>query len=108
MNILTFLKIDNIYSGLSYIEGSVSTTENAIMVDFKDQEYLNKEKFIKQNRPSIIHFYKTGQVLLKKWYNSEGFLHNENGPAFILYRRDGSIINKEYWKNGKKINKEEE
>jgi len=50
-------------------------------------------------------FYDSGELWQEGWYLN-GKLHNEEGPARIYYRRDGSVRWKEWFLDGKRHNEE--
>lgn len=42
-----------------------------------------------------------------KWWYKHGKLHRLTGPAFICYKENGKIIDKEYWIEGIILTKEQ-
>jgi len=50
-------------------------------------------------------FYDSGELWQERWY-LDGKLHNDEGPAIICYRRDGSVRWKEWFLDGKRHNEE--
>ena len=50
-------------------------------------------------------FHENGELWREEWWLN-GELHNEEGPATVNYRRDGSVIGKWWWLNGKLHNEE--
>ncbi|NMC99028.1 MAG: hypothetical protein HPY57_13315 [Ignavibacteria bacterium] len=58
------------------------------------------------------NFYKLEQVFCNKltvsseYFLKNGFIHNENGPAYIKYNKNDQITNKKYYLNGRETNEE--
>ena len=50
-------------------------------------------------------FYDSGELRWEKWW-LDGEYHNEEGPAFVSYKKDGSVWREEWWLNGKRHNEE--
>lgn len=60
----------------------------------------------RENGPAYIEYRKDGSIRHEAyWINNK--LHRANGPAYIQYNRDGSIEDERYYINSKKLSKEE-
>lgn len=46
-------------------------------------------------------YYSDGQIESVKWLNKNGELDRQDGPAYIRYRRDGSMIRERWYKDGR-------
>ena len=79
---------------------------------FYDSGELRREtwrlngKHHNEEGPAYIWYRKDGSVDCEGWY-LDGELHNEAGPAYIGYREDGSIRCKWWWLDGVKYTEEE-
>jgi len=51
-------------------------------------------------------FYESGELGWEKW-KLDGEYHNEEGPAFVSYKKDGSVIGKWWYLNGIRCTEEE-
>ena len=56
--------------------------------------------------PAFIWYRKNGSVWREGWYLN-GKLHNEESPAFIGYRGDGSVDCEGWWLDGVEYSEEE-
>lgn len=48
----------------------------------------------------VISRHPNGDIKLKRWYNKNGKLHRDDGPALIRYKNN-KILYKKWYKNGK-------
>lgn len=51
---------------------------------------------------SVKTFYPNGQILAVKWFNDDGKLHREDGPAHVNYRINGELLSENWHVNGRK------
>jgi hypothetical protein len=78
-----------------------STGTTTVFKDFTDWHL-----FIYDN------FYRLEQVFCNKltvsseYFLKEGFIHYENGPAYIKYNKNCEIVDKEYYLNGRETTEE--
>lgn len=50
--------------------------------------------------PSVQEFYSNGSLALEKYTDYYGRLHREDGPAYIKYNQDSSVILEDYYLDG--------
>lgn len=65
--------------------------------------FIHGQFLIDGDKPSSISYFENGTIASKIWRTlpNSCMIHRENGPAWIIYDEDGSILREEWWINGK-------
>jgi antitoxin component YwqK of YwqJK toxin-antitoxin module len=84
------------------------------MIDVKKSYYDNQKLqterhylhgFLhREDGPAYIHYYVSGNIWYKEYFLN-GLIHREDGPAFLCYNKDGSFFEKLYYLNGVEYSK---
>jgi len=95
---ISWVRIGNYSYMISVFDVTGTTTVFKDFVDFHLFVYDN--------------FYKLDQIFCNKittsskYFLKNGFIHNENGPAYVKYNKYSEIIDKDYYLNGRETKEE--
>lgn len=73
---------------------------------FQRSGYYNKQFLHREDGPAFLRFRKDGELMLEIWYTNNA-VHRIDGPAVIDYHPDGGEENVEYWLLGEFVLKED-
>jgi hypothetical protein len=62
--------------------------------------YFSNKKKTNKTISHICDYFPNGNIRDCIYYNSEGVIHNENGPAYFLNSKNGQTIERHYYING--------
>ena len=69
----------------------------------KRKDYISRNKDYKIHSfcgfPAVRIYYPSGKIRTMAWYDN-GLPHRLNGPAYIWYFQDGSVLSSLYYING--------
>ena len=77
----------------------VMETEYLSSGEKKTERFLRNGLLHNENGPAVILYYHNGNVRRKEYYINDKH-HNENGPAYISFRFNGKIRFEEHFLNG--------
>lgn len=77
--------------------------------DYYVEEYHKKGNrfyYHREDGPARIQYRKDNSILFREYLVNDK-LHREDGPALIIYNKDGSIHYKKYYINGNQLSEED-